>query len=479
MVFEEELMSLVRCQEVGCALAIEEKQVIQVGSMLTITGTCMKGHCFKWSSQPRCCGPKSRPAGNVALAAATLLTGNTQTTLNEMCNVINLATIKKSSFYEIQRDILLPNIQKMYNAHIEDIHKAYEYLPTKVTVAGDARHDSPGHSAEFGLYTIMDTINDVIISSKTVAVGEKDVPNSYWLENEGLKRCLKELKDCKIHIDTLVTDRHSSIAKTMREKYSDVRHEYDIWHLAKSIRKKLVKACGKHQEIRPWQKAIINHFWWSAETCNGSYTQFKERWTSILRHIVDRHKWICCEEFHQCEHDEVDMSKLWLTEGSDAHRALQVIVAENKLLKDLEHAVEFCHTGNLEVFHSMLLKYMPKRSRFGHECMIARGMLAVIDHNLNVHREHGTLSDGGKQYKLEWSKRSKQFVVKRIKEAKDYSFREQLMIGVFERAVNGDKSRSTLLDPESTRLIEEHKKSKRGEKPSKEEAVAGHMSRMK
>ncbi|XP_071952583.1 uncharacterized protein [Antedon mediterranea] len=374
--------------------------------MLRITGTCLSGHDFYWTSQPMCESTR-RPAGNIAIAAATLHTGNTYTTMSEIFEEIKLATIHKSAFYKIQREFLLPNIEEMYESHIEDVRKRYDNLQGKLIVAGDCRHDSPGHNATFGTYSLMDTDTDLILASKTVSVNEEGIPNSHHLENVGLKRCLEELKEHKLNVDIISTDRHPMIGKTLRENYPEIKHEYDIWHLAKSVRKRVAAAGKKHKELQVWEKGIINHLWWSAETCQGSVTQLMERWTSIVRHIVDEHDWICGFEYMKCSHPplEANMTKPWLTPESDAHKALQDIVTNNLLLRDLKKATEFCHTGNLEGFHNMMLKYMPKRSKFEHEGAIARTYLAVIDNNMTSNRSYATLADGESQYRLEWSKK--------------------------------------------------------------------------
>ena len=55
------------------------------------------------------------------------------------------------------------------------------------------------------------------------------------MEKEGLHRCLSFLKEHDLDVEVLVTDRHKQINKWLREKHSDVKHYYDIWHVAKGI----------------------------------------------------------------------------------------------------------------------------------------------------------------------------------------------------------------------------------------------------
>ena len=54
-------------------------------------------------------------------------------------------------------------------------------------------------------------------------------------------------------------------------------------------------------------------------------------------------------------------------------------------------------SGSLEVFHSTMLKYTPKRLHFFYDSMLARTMLAVIDHNVNVGRQLATTKTGNHQ----------------------------------------------------------------------------------
>ena len=53
------------------------------------------------------------------------------------------------------------------------------------------------------------------------------------MEKEGLRRCMDFLKDNKLTIDVLVTDRHKQINKWLREKHPHIKHYFDTWHVAK------------------------------------------------------------------------------------------------------------------------------------------------------------------------------------------------------------------------------------------------------
>ena len=53
------------------------------------------------------------------------------------------------------------------------------------------------------------------------------------MEKEGLCRCLNFLKERKLKVGVLVTDRHKQINKWVREAHHNVKHYYDIWHVTK------------------------------------------------------------------------------------------------------------------------------------------------------------------------------------------------------------------------------------------------------
>ena len=68
------------------------------------------------------------------------------------------------------------------------------------------------------------------------------------------------------------------------------------------------------------------------------------------------------------------------------HRTLTNVVKDKTLLKDIKKLTGFHHTGSLEVFHSLLLKYCPKRQHFSYVGMQARIELTIFDHNYNEHK---------------------------------------------------------------------------------------------
>jgi len=51
-----------------------------------------------------------------------------------------------------------------------------------------------------------------------------------------------------VNISTIAIDRHTGVASLMKTDYPHIDHQSDVWHLAKSVTKKLgKKAKTKHQ----------------------------------------------------------------------------------------------------------------------------------------------------------------------------------------------------------------------------------------
>ena len=53
-------------------------------------------------------------------------------------------------------------------------------------------------------------------------------------------------------------------------------------------------------------------------------------------------------------------------------------------MKAFDQMTGFHHIGHLESYHSVLLKYCPKRNYFSYEGMQARTELAALDNNWNL-----------------------------------------------------------------------------------------------
>jgi len=259
--------------------------------------------------------------------------------------------------------------------------------------------------------------------------------NSQNMEKYGLKFLMEYFTVRGLKIDSLTTDQHLQIRKYLREEYPDVCHQYDIWHKSKNIRKKLEKVAKKKafQDLQPWLKSIINHFWWSCANCEGDVDKLRDMWTSLLSHIRNVHKFPRNKStYKSCAHQKLSkrqkLSKKWLKKSSPAYAALENIILDEKLMSDLPHLVNFKHSGNIEVYHNVIGKYCPKRLSFSYEGMHARTQLAIMSHNSSINRKQAVSKKTNKPRTQEqYSKVTNEWVSKKVMEPKDMVFLKEII----------------------------------------------------
>ena len=84
----------------------------------------------------------------------------------------------------------------------------------------------------------------------------------------------------------------------------------------------------------------------------------------------------------------------------------------------------------MQVFHSVMTKYVPKRIHFSRAGMEARTQLAALDHNFNVGRHQAKTTSGELLYKSQFSRHKGYYVAKKVYVEKSYDFVGQLMNNV-------------------------------------------------
>ena len=76
------------------------------------------------------------------------------------------------------------------------------------------------------------------------------------MELEGAKRAFSFLESVGLSISVFISDRHRGIAKWIRECKPSTAHYFDIWHVAKSIGKTILKLSKEKgcEKIKEWMK---------------------------------------------------------------------------------------------------------------------------------------------------------------------------------------------------------------------------------
>ncbi len=214
MVFEGQLYNLLqhsRCRQCGNVLLGSMDDYISVEALaLSFKAECIEGHPFQWRYQPLLgIGSAAMYAGNLLLSAALLFSVNQYAKVSHFASLLNLGFISSSSYSIHQKGNLFPAVHESWTNHRaaiwEDI-KAQGVLH----IGGDGRCDSPGYSAKFGTYSVMDLKTNLIVDT------ESEVTSSNAMEKEGSMRVLQRLLDADLDLKILCTGRHLSIQKMMR-----------------------------------------------------------------------------------------------------------------------------------------------------------------------------------------------------------------------------------------------------------------------
>ncbi|XP_063731390.1 uncharacterized protein LOC134859038 [Eleginops maclovinus] len=268
----------------------------------------------------------------------------------------------------------------------------------QAVVGGDMRADSPGHSAKYGSYSLMNLESNHIVDLQLVQSNE--VGGSYHMEKEGLKRCLDLLEANGLSVEYILTDRHPQIQKFLRER--KITQFYDVWHFEKGLSKKLDKLaqnkdCGL---LKKWLRRIKNHVYWSAMSSTLGPEKVA-KWVSLVNHLQNVH---VHEDpfFPRCLHPVTvsrDTSK-WFQPGSIALHKLEKILVNKRVVRDVEKLSHQHQTSSLEAFHSSILHFAPEDVVFPFMGMLCRLYLAVMHYNENANRTTNICRTSGLQGRI-------------------------------------------------------------------------------
>ena len=216
-----------------CSLPATIKNIKVKGSQLIVKLACPNHHENIWKSQPIV---NRYSQGNLTLSAAVLFSANTFEKIAKCFDIANIQWITKTSYYAVQRKFLAGvvhlNYSRMNTSLVNRLKNEGE-----CKLSGDGRHDSLDHNAKYVTYSLMNQQTNEIVAFAVTQVTEAG--NSNRMEKVGFTKALKEVKQKEICINQLVTDRHTGIRKYMTEEESKITHQFNVWHFAKNIKKKL------------------------------------------------------------------------------------------------------------------------------------------------------------------------------------------------------------------------------------------------
>uniref|UniRef100_A0AAV2K348 Transposase n=1 Tax=Knipowitschia caucasica TaxID=637954 RepID=A0AAV2K348_KNICA len=124
--------------------------------------------------------------------------------ISKFLRAFNIQGLSEQTFYKHQAKLLIPTVSWQWKLEQDEkIREAATGGP--LTLGGDMRADSPGHSAKYGSYTMMNLQSNSVIDIQLIQSSE--VGNSVRMEKEGFIRSLTMLEEKGVKVQAIVTDR--------------------------------------------------------------------------------------------------------------------------------------------------------------------------------------------------------------------------------------------------------------------------------
>jgi hypothetical protein len=408
------------------------------------------------------------PAGNVLLATAIVCSGACMRKVLRVFEHINCSTLSYQTLCKLQSSFVLPAIQSVWDAEQRVMFENLRKLKPGLIIGGDARADSPGHSAKYGSYTVMEMTLGKVITVELVQSNE--VGGSYHMEKAGLSRALVKFHQEGLHVAQLVTDRHPQIIKWIATDYPKIVHMFDIWHVAKSVVKKLA-AASKLKDCKllgEWKQSIVNHMYWCATSDSKSGGDvILAKWLSVENHILNVHEGHSVL-FPKCLHSSI--TRKWIAPHTKAASKLSSIVSSKSLCKDIKRLSPVYQTYCLEAFHSLIIQFAPKSFAYSYLGMKCRLLLAAMHFNENSARGTKRNADGSERCAINFPK-AKQggFAVRVLRESSTCNYVSVVMNAVIKLVKSGDAEVASVSVPPPLCGSYVH--------PNKSEAVIQYKSR--
>ncbi|XP_015759354.1 PREDICTED: uncharacterized protein LOC107338632 [Acropora digitifera] len=191
----------------SCKADNPQVDIHEVGTKVVVTTTCSNPKCQKpkgtWQSQPFLPGSKLA-AGNFLLCLAILLAGGSASKVFRIFSHMGLGCLCMNTFFRYQRNKLFPTILLYWEKYQQNLLEKVKAIEDGITIAGDGRHDSMGHCAKYGAYTIFCFTLPMILHFSLIQ--RNQTGSSPAMEFEGLKSCMEFLIGYDLLIKAFVSD---------------------------------------------------------------------------------------------------------------------------------------------------------------------------------------------------------------------------------------------------------------------------------
>ena len=203
------------CQNMSCSGQSKVQNTKMAGGVLTVSWKCSEGHVGCWTSSRVLCqhGGNDIFVTSMLIAAGILITGNSFDKIALFAKFLKLGFVSKATYNRVQTQYIVPELKRYWEQMKSEIWDILSREP--VVLCGDGRNDSPGHSAKYCMYALMEQFLDIIVDVEVVDKRETGGISTN-MEVLGLKRILERLVG-HIVVSELVTDASAAVIAMVRK----------------------------------------------------------------------------------------------------------------------------------------------------------------------------------------------------------------------------------------------------------------------
>lgn len=225
-----------------------------------------------------------------------------------------------------------------------------------LNVIDDGRYDPLDHNTGHGSYTIMNAEKNEIIDFLW-DIFQTQRLLIHW----SCTKVFNYLLESGLEILCLTSDHHKSIFKNLKKHFPNIIHQFNVWNFPKKKKKSFYKEekIKVNNQLVGWTKSIINHFWWNSKTCQENPVIICKK--SLVIEKVTNFT-ILINIIRSSLKRKVHRKRL--LESSPAYNKLKHVVTDENMFNDLTYLTKFCHSGDLNLFHSLYNLNCPKELYF-------------------------------------------------------------------------------------------------------------------
>ncbi|CAO4360203.1 unnamed protein product [Caenorhabditis nigoni] len=378
-----------------CETRKTEMDIVYHGLNMNISVVCVScQRRWYWSNTQKCereqSGSNSKLSRiHILLTSAIISTGNGFQNVKQLFDVLKSPFFSARTFNRLKEKYVYEAVDIQYKKQANVVKELLcETTDNNGTlnVMGDGSFDTPGHSALYCRYVIMEAVTKLVVEFEILRhkSGEKKVN----METEACEKAFENLMvTYDSAIESFTTDRSISVASMMAHNFPDVTHYFDSWHYIRSLALEIMK----------------NYGWYDFKIVTS------------------------------CEHKESDDVNRKIPDFLDTKNPLHV-KALNALLAVIEKGDRcdaigkvspYFATSAVESFNARAGFYASKKRFYSQKGFNSRTQLAVLDWNSKQINELN-----GKRVviaeKKFFNKTTKQWSVRKQKTEADYAFRNEI-----------------------------------------------------